>query len=174
MITSFHILLLTQLLVAFSRPSDISDALPNKATNIKYRLNELLDANINKIADNELLVINLWQTTCGPCIVEIPELNELVTKYGDSNVRFLAFSDEKGFYFDILKKKRKDFRFSYELNWGNIEAVALLKSLDKIHQGQAIPIHIVVRASGVVQEVLLGASPENIEKLDRLIQGNIM
>ena len=27
------------------------------------------------------VVINWWQTTCSPCITEIPELNELVEKY---------------------------------------------------------------------------------------------
>ena len=38
------------------------------------------------------VVINWWQTFCGPCIKEIPELNELVEKYADQDVEFLAIA----------------------------------------------------------------------------------
>lgn len=38
-----------------------------------------------------VLVINWWATTCGPCIEEMPGLNELVRKYGlHEDVGFLA------------------------------------------------------------------------------------
>ncbi|HIG41914.1 MAG TPA: TlpA family protein disulfide reductase [Gammaproteobacteria bacterium] len=42
---------------------------------------DLLDSNGNGIFLNELnqkwLIVNYWATWCGPCIAEIPELNEL-------------------------------------------------------------------------------------------------
>ena len=41
------------------------------------------------------VVINWWQTTCSPCIAEMPELNELVEKYADRDVEFLAIVDNE-------------------------------------------------------------------------------
>jgi thiol-disulfide isomerase/thioredoxin len=46
-------------------------------------------------ADGEVLVINVWATTCGPCRQEQPQLVGLVERYGDRGVRFLGIN-----YFD--------------------------------------------------------------------------
>ncbi len=174
MVLPFILVFLLQSIALVYSDRSCSYSTPAEKSNIKEELNELLTGDSTKeITDDELLIINLWQTTCGPCIVEIPQLNKLVARYGDSKVRFLAFSDEKKFYLDLLMGKKKDFQFDYELSWANIEAVKLLKSLDKKNMGVAIPIHIMVKASGEVHDVLLGSSPAHIEKLDKFIKLNL-
>jgi thiol-disulfide isomerase/thioredoxin len=40
----------------------------------------------------KVVMINFWSTTCGPCIKEMPELNQLKDQYKD--VVFLAFAPE--------------------------------------------------------------------------------
>ena len=42
------------------------------------------------------IVLNLWSTTCGPCIAEIPQLNNVAEKYkSDSDIVFIAVSYDK-------------------------------------------------------------------------------
>ena len=36
--------------------------------------------------------MNLWYINCGPCIAEMPYLNDLVETYKDEEITFLALS----------------------------------------------------------------------------------
>lgn len=57
-------------------------------------------------------VICVWATWCGDCIREIPELNELVTKYANNNqVNFIALSDEDE---ATVRKSLKLFPFNFQ------------------------------------------------------------
>ena len=60
--------------------------------------------------ENNILIINLWGTWCGPCIAEIPELNKLVQEYKNKRVKFLALATD-----DSIKVKsfllKKEFNF---------------------------------------------------------------
>lgn len=40
----------------------------------------------------KIVVLNFWFTGCAPCIKEIPELNELVKKYTNKDVVFIALA----------------------------------------------------------------------------------
>ena len=57
-------------------------------------------------------VICVWATWCGDCIREIPELNELVTKYTkNSRVNFIALSDEDE---STVRKSLLKFPFNFD------------------------------------------------------------
>ncbi len=59
-------------------------------------------------------IINFWFSTCEPCLLEIPALNELKKRYGN-NVNFVAitFEDSEVVY-NFLKKV--DFSFFHLVN----------------------------------------------------------
>ncbi|MCH7408197.1 TlpA family protein disulfide reductase [Belliella sp. DSM 111904] len=123
-------------------------------------------AEIPALAPGEVAVINLWATWCGPCIKEIPEMNEIVEEYEGKNVRFLAFSEENRSVYDTFLSKRPDFKFSYEMSFGNKEAAAMIKALDQSeYKGRAIPIHVLIDKDGQVVDTFIGASPMNIQKI---------
>jgi peroxiredoxin len=68
----------------------------------------------NTINSKELigkpLVVNLWFTTCIPCIEEMPDLNRLKKIYQDSGVAFIAITfDSKISVLNFLKKHDLDF-----------------------------------------------------------------
>jgi peroxiredoxin len=68
----------------------------------------------NTINSKELigkpLVVNLWFTTCIPCIEEMPDLNHLKKIYQDSGVAFIAITfDSKIAVLNFLKKHDLDF-----------------------------------------------------------------
>jgi thiol-disulfide isomerase/thioredoxin len=50
--------------------------------------------------------VNFWSVTCGPCVAEIPQLNELFIKY-NSQVLFLAVSPDSKERIDSFLKKVK-------------------------------------------------------------------
>jgi len=125
---------------------------------------------ISPLMEDEVLVINLWATWCGPCIQEIPELNELVDKYQDQNIRFLAFSDESIDVFEKFQKRRPSFEFNFEKSFENSEALEALMKLDKEYQGRAIPLHVLVKKDGNVKEVFVGGSKFNIQRIESFIK----
>lgn len=56
-------------------------------------------------------IINLWFTTCAPCIQEIPTLNQLKEKYGDSlNYLAITYEDRK-----IVKRFLKKHNFTFNI-----------------------------------------------------------
>ncbi|AFL82892.1 thiol-disulfide isomerase-like thioredoxin [Belliella baltica DSM 15883] len=139
----------------------------NDTNNFKDQLNDTLKKNkaIAELSPGEAAVINIWATWCGPCIKEIPEMNELVQEYKNRNVRFLAFSNETMNTYKSFLKRRPDFQFDYEISFGDTRSINLLKAQDKQRGGTAIPIHILINKDGDVEQVFIGASPANIQKI---------
>jgi len=60
----------------------------------------------------KILVINYWFVGCKPCIAEIPELNQLVVKYQDDNVLFLALANDPA---DRVASLLTRFPFNYTI-----------------------------------------------------------
>jgi len=74
-----------------------------------------IKGNTYKLSDlkGKIVVLNFWFTTCPPCVMEIPELNKIASKYKKSGVVFLAitfenkdkvnnFIKEHPFYFNLI------------------------------------------------------------------------
>ena len=45
--------------------------------------------------EDQVVVIEFWATWCGPCMRSMPRMNDLVARFEDRPVRFLAISGEK-------------------------------------------------------------------------------
>jgi uncharacterized protein (TIGR03435 family) len=72
---------------------------------------ELLQAPDGAIDDPSLLkdkvvVLEFWATWCGPCIVAIPELNELAEQFKDKPVQFVSITDEKRAHVEKFLEQR--------------------------------------------------------------------
>lgn len=62
------------------------------------------------------MLLNLWFTTCVPCIDEMPELNRLKEKYKGTDIVFLSMTFEsKEKVLNFLKKERFDFEIIPEV-----------------------------------------------------------
>ena len=62
-----------------------------------------------KQLEGKVVLINFWATWCGPCRMEIPDLNELYTKYNDSGLEILGVSTSDS------EKQLKEFKSSYNI-----------------------------------------------------------
>lgn len=109
--------------------------------------------NLEKLR-GKIVVVNLWGTFCPPCLVEIPELNQLVEKYKDKNVVFFAPApDDKTNLESFLQKHP----FNYEV-LPNAFAVIKdyaprKKSDDSQKKGgfmMLLPTHLVIDQNGLV------------------------
>lgn len=70
---------------------------------------------------NQVVVINFWFEKCPPCIAEMPELNNLVAKYGKKAVRFIGithdspasarrFQKRNGYKYEIVSLSKDEIR----------------------------------------------------------------
>ena len=100
----------------------------------------------------KVVVINLWFTSCAPCIVEMPELNKLVKEYENNDaVLFLALAlDEKG---PRLNKFLETHVFNYNIVPDSQDYVT-----QKL-QADSFPTHIVLDKNSNVVFTLTGYTP---------------
>ena len=127
---------------------------------------QMKDGSVKSFSDyqGKLLVINFWYINCGPCIVEMPYLNQLVDKYQNEDIQFLALS------FDTIpdiKSFLNKTEFKYE--HGSISR-SMMYDFTPVAPG-----HFIVDAEGVIKDIIVGA-PRNTElilgKLENLIEKN--
>ena len=127
---------------------------------------QMIDGSVKSFSDykGKLLVINFWYINCGPCIIEMPYLNDLVNKYQNEDVQFLALS------FDTvpdIKSFLQKTEFIYE--HGSISR-SLMYDFTPVSPG-----HFIVDKDGIIRDIIIGA-PRNTEiifdKLVDLIEKN--
>ena len=104
------------------------------------------------------VVINWWQSFCPPCAAEIPELNELVEKYADRDIEFLAIADNEG---PELKQFLEEHPFAYDIALGNEDAVRIF--------GQGYPRNVILDSDGKVIYDVHGFSSDSTDRIDAVI-----
>ena len=104
------------------------------------------------------VVINWWTTFCPPCITEIPELNELVEKYEDRDVEFLAIAHNEMAELPPFLEKHP---FTFDIALADDEAVHIF--------GQGYPRHVIIDGDGKVVYDIHGYSPDTADRIDAVI-----
>lgn len=129
--------------------------------------------NLGKLR-GKIIVVNLWGTFCGPCIVEMPELNALVEKYREKEVVFLAPApDDKAILESFLPKHP----FNYQIlpnGFAVIEKYAPHKKSDDPSKiggfMMLLPTHLIINQTGVVTYHAWGYSKTTVAELTKEIE----
>ena len=102
----------------------------------------------------KIVILNLWGTFCPPCIVEMPELNQLVEKYKDKKVVFLAPAPDGKTDLEVFLQKHP---FNYHVlpnAFAVIEKYAPHKKSDDPQKKggfmMLLPTHLVIDQNGLV------------------------
>lgn len=106
----------------------------------------------------KIIVLNFWGIGCGPCILEIPELNGLVEKMKGKPVAFIApaiYSSKDMLLNNFLPKHP----FSYNIVTINNDDYNIT----------SFPTHIIIDQNLKVIEKITGYNKENIPKLEQTI-----
>ena len=104
------------------------------------------------------VVINWWQTFCPPCAAEIPELNELVEKYADRDVEFLAIANNEMADLTPFLEKHP---FTFDIALADDEAVRIF--------GQGYPRNVILDSDGKVIYDVHGFSSDSTARIDAAI-----
>ena len=97
-----------------------------------------------RFLEGKVILLNFWATWCGPCRMEIPELNEMQEKYGKDNFIILGISQSD------TKKALKDFTNLYQVDYPLLYGSP--KEIDKIMREYggiyALPTSILINKKG--------------------------
>jgi peroxiredoxin len=107
----------------------------------------------------KVVVLNFWFVECKPCIMEMPELNELVEEFKEKNIVFLAIAlnDKKQ-----LKKFLKTTDFNYKV-------VANGQTSADSYGVKGFPTNVIIDQNGIIHYVSTGIGPNNKENLQKAI-----
>lgn len=114
----------------------------------------------------QVLVINIWATWCGPCHIEIPELNKLHKDYSGRGVEFVGMTTENR---EEDGKKVRDFvrkfEMKYKVVWPDKETTETL-----LAGNYSIPQTLVVAPDGKVIARFRGYSKKSPQLLRESIE----
>jgi len=130
------------------------DAIPFTATDIngkEYTLSDL---------KGKIIVMNFWFIECKPCLIEIPELNELVEKYENENVVFLGFAkNDTSKLVSFLENKK----FLYNIIPNSTKVI-------DDYNVFSYPTHIIIDQDAKVSFLSSGLGPTTIHDIENNIQ----
>lgn len=143
---------------------DIKTELPLKLFIEKALIEHADSMDIN--FKNNIIVINVLESWCIPCMKEIPNLNKLKKKYSNYNVYFIALTSGNE---EILlnKFKKLNLIFDYTILYEQSELISSIDlSFDSSFKKLIVPQNIVISETGKIDMFFIGASDENIFLID--------
>ena len=108
----------------------------------------------------KVVVLNFWFIQCKPCIQEMPELNELVKKYADQEVVFLALATNSAPDLKAFLKKRD---FDYHI-------IPDSRAVAEAYGVEGYPTHVVINPQGAVAYRTMGLSPFTVGEVESSIE----
>jgi len=130
-----------------------------------FNLGEIVDINGTRYTETELagkvLVVNYWFVGCGPCEIEMPELNRLVDKYKDNkDIVFISFAKSSESKVERFLDKKK---FSYPV-------VSMTEEQAMKFKINYYPTNYVIDKKGVYHFASQGAGAGGVHLLDKGIE----
>ena len=116
----------------------------------KYALTEL---------KGKIVIINFWFVECKPCVMEMPELNELVEEYKGKDIVFLALALNE-------KKQLNTFLKTTKFNY---KVISNGKSIADSYGVDGFPTNVIIDQEGIIQYVSTGIGPDNKSNLQKEI-----
>ncbi len=114
----------------------------------------------------KVVVLNFWFTGCPPCLTEIPKLNELVEKFKNDDVVFIAATWDSETVLPAFLKKHP-FKYNIAANAGEL----IIDTYGDGTGNVAMPTHIVIDKEGNIDTKIIGGlikEDGDASKLDEL------
>ncbi|MEM6297494.1 MAG: redoxin family protein [Bacteroidota bacterium] len=110
----------------------------------------------------KVIVLNFWASYCGPCLREIPQLNQLVDELREQDVVFLNVTTDNIGVIERLKKRKAEM-FS-------TPSVTDSKKIFNRFEIQYIPTQIVINGKGEIAYRQTSFTEESIKNLGAAIE----
>ena len=120
-----------------------------ESENISFLEDELTLSNLK----GKVVLINFWASWCGPCRLEIPDLNELYSKYNEEGLEILGISISDGKY--QLTNFITHYNIQYPLLYGSQSD---MQNITYNYGGvYSIPTSVLVNKKGELTRIYPGA-----------------
>jgi thiol-disulfide isomerase/thioredoxin len=109
--------------------------------------------------EKDVTLLVFWATWCQPCLMEMPSLVKLHSKYRDKNFRVVSINvdDPEG---KKVRSIARDYGLNYPILVGNDETMKQFGGV------QALPTSFLIGRDGRIREKLQGLYPEStMEKM---------
>ncbi|MBR8536958.1 TlpA family protein disulfide reductase [Carboxylicivirga sediminis] len=129
-------------------------------------------------SNNRIYVINLWATWCPPCMKEIPHLNQLVDKYEEDGVLFLAINGEKEKdVVEWMDYQKNDFIYFHLHNQKQLMNYLFELNPNETHKTGQKPQHLptnIIISNGELTFFNAGYSDEALVELEHALKKCLM
>lgn len=128
-------------------------------TDYNWKLVDHDDVAVNfTTSKNKVIVINYWASWCGPCVAEMPSLQNLYTKFKNEVDFYFVAKDNKEAVEAFMQSKKYTFPVYYELQPAPL-----------ILQNNILPTSYLIDQKGNIRIAETGAADWNSEKIHRFI-----
>ena len=118
---------------------------PIEYANLKFTLDTMSGAKVDVGSfAGKPLVINLWATWCGPCRLEMPQLQDLSVKFRDKGLTIIGVSvDDTP---EDIRRVADEFKITYPMLVGAGHG----DFIEAMGYQDMLPLSILVRADGTI------------------------
>jgi peroxiredoxin len=121
------------------------------------------EVNLRRLEGQKIVVVNFWATWCGPCRHEIPDFNDVYSRYRDRGVEFLGIAVDESPE-TVVPEFLKENPISYPVLVGSPELVFR-------YGVRGLPTTFIIERSGRIAKRLVGMTFANTleAELDKLL-----
>jgi peroxiredoxin len=133
------------------------------------------EVRLSDFLGEDVLLVNVWATWCGPCLTEMPSMQRLYEQLEGEDFEILAVSiDAPAGSFDLFGREGGDlvtFAEELELTFPILHNPS--GDIQQIYQTTGVPESFVIGKDGVIYKKVAGDTewdaPENVELIRRLL-----
>lgn len=118
------------------------------------------DGYVRHLADykGKYILIDFWASWCGPCLMAIPEIREIHTKYKDKITII-------GLNLDANPEKWKEETKKHNITWVNLsDGATISDGIFAKYKGLGIPYYILISPEGIITDIWGGYVKGALEK----------
>ena len=158
----FHARVAVTRLFSFS-PSAIATSEQKALVDYNWRLT---NANGNLIEfesyKGDVILLNYWATWCPPCVAEMPSMNELYEKYGETVTFLFVTNDSKENIVNYMKKNQYTFPVYY-----------IQENAPPLLASQSLPTTFIIGKEGKIKVKKIGPANWNSSHIHQLLDSLI-